>query len=123
MVGYETFVTNMPQLQYDPDEWNYLVRTRVREGLIPFHLALAAGIALLPGFRRFPRTDWETTAHEGIKRFLAFKNKVKPSRCRSCRYFYICDGLWTRYARKYGVEELRPIAGEVMTRPYHFMRQ
>jgi len=119
--GYEQYITNMPQIQYDPDEWNYLIRTGVREGTIISSLALALGILLLPGKRKYPFTDWKTTKHEGIIKFLEFKNKTKPSPCKKCSYNLICGGLWKSYNIKMGDKDLAPIPGRRITDPLHFI--
>lgn len=35
--------------------------------------------------------------------------RIKTKKCRKCRKFNICEGLWTEYYRHYGDEELKPI--------------
>jgi MoaA/NifB/PqqE/SkfB family radical SAM enzyme len=121
MTGYERFITNMPQIQYDPDEWDYLIRTRIREGRLISFGALIAGIALLPKSGRLFRESWNTTKHEGIKRFLEFKNKVKGKICTECALEYICGGVWKQYAKWKGFGELKPQAGEKIFEPAYFM--
>ena len=122
MRGYEQYVTNMPQLQYDPDEWDYLVRTRIREGWPIATAALVAGMLLHRTKRRALAAGWDVFAHEGIKRFLEVKNKVRGPACRECAYRYICDGLWRHYVEWKGTDELRTVPGEPLLDPTHFMR-
>ena len=37
------------------------------------------------------------------------KLKAKPLKCKSCKYFYICEGPWQEYLRLYGDSEFKPI--------------
>ncbi len=36
-------------------------------------------------------------------------SRIKPARCRGCRKFDICEGIWREYVRHYGSGELIPI--------------
>lgn len=117
MLGYEKYITNMPQIQYDQDEWNYLVRTRVKYGILIKYLAMVIGIIFLSKQRRYPNTSWNITKHEGIKKFLELKNKVKGPQCRTCSHKIICDGLWKEYAKYYGFNELKTIRGNIIDNP------
>jgi len=123
MRGYEPYVTNMPQIQYDPDEWDYLVRTRIREGLLVSTLALAAGMLLHPTKRRALRAGLNVFLHESMKRFLQVKNKVRGPACQRCSYRLICDGVWRRYAEWRGTSELCAVEGPLIEDPAHFLRQ
>lgn len=120
MQGYEAYVTNMPQLQYDPDEWDYLIRTRIREGWPITFAALCLGLGLLPDRGRALKVGWQTTKRDGIKRFLQLKNRIKGKACRRCRYDRICDGLWREYAKWRGFDELSAVPGTTVSDPLHF---
>ncbi len=122
MPGYEQFVTNLLQLQYDPDEWDYLVRYGSTYGARFTAIATIKGILQLPMARWFPLVDWSTTKHEGIMKYRAVTSKVKGPQCRRCKYDLICDGLWNAYAANYGFAELRAVPGGKITDPAHFMR-
>jgi len=122
MQGYEAYVTNMPQIQYDPDEWDYLIRTRIREGALLSTAALWAGMILYPRKARSLAKGWNSFKHDGLKHFLQFKNKVKNSECRTCAYGLICDGLWRKYADWKGFGELKAVPGKVIADPLHFLR-
>lgn len=123
MRGYESYVTNMPQIQYDPDEWDYLIRTGIREGKFITTAALWVGMALYPGKSRLWKKGWNTFKHEGIKYFLQIKNKVYGPECQKCAYKGVCDGLWRKYAEWKGFDELKAVAGPVIHDPTHFLRQ
>jgi len=38
--------------------------------------------------------------------------KFKPAKCRECRFYPICEGIWSDYAAKRGTKELHPVPGE-----------
>ena len=35
----------------------------------------------------------------------------KPARCRGCRLYAACEGIWVEYLKRYGDAELKPVAG------------
>lgn len=121
--GGEAAVTNMQQLQYDADEWDYLVRTRIREGWWIGSAAMLAGMLLLPSWKAAWARGYDTARHWGIKRFLEVKNKVKGPACRHCAVAPICGGVWKNYARWKGFGELTPYPGEKVYDPLHFRRR
>jgi MoaA/NifB/PqqE/SkfB family radical SAM enzyme len=123
MPKHEKYVTNMAQIQYDPDEWDYLVRTRIREGRIISFAALCLGTIMLPKSKRLLQLGCNQMKHEGIKKFLEFKNKVKGKVCKDCSYEHICDGLWREYAKWAGFEELRAVQGPKIYDPVHFLKE
>lgn len=43
---------------------------------------------------------------------LFFSMKCKPMKCKTCAYYYICEGMWTDYLSLYGDAELEPIPGK-----------
>jgi MoaA/NifB/PqqE/SkfB family radical SAM enzyme len=123
MPGYESYITNTPQIQYDPDEWDYYWRTYFRNGPLLWIGALYLGFFLHPDAWRLMRLDFNRARHEAIKWALAFVNKTKGSQCRRCSYYRICDGLWRDYARKKGFSGLLPFSGRKISNPAYFIRQ
>ena len=121
MIGYERYVSNTLQLQYDPDEWDYLIRYGSTYGLKPTRIAMIKGILRLPRKRLFPYVNWNTMKHEGIMKYRAITSKVKGPQCRHCKYDLICDGVWNAYAENYGFEELKPVADRKVADPTYFM--
>jgi len=122
MKGYEKYITNMPQIQYDPDEWDYLVRTGIREGKFLSTAALWVGMLLYPMKGRLLSGGWNTFKHEGLKYFLQIKNKKMGSECKKCSYRLICDGLWRKYAEWKGFGELKAVEGPLIKDPTHFLK-
>ncbi|MEZ4704202.1 MAG: radical SAM protein [Bdellovibrionota bacterium] len=112
MQGYEKYVTNMPQIQYDPDEWDYVIRTRIREGYFLSTAAMIAGLILYPFKTQSLKSGWNTFKHHGLKYFLQIKNKVYGDACKNCSLKGVCDGVWRKYANWKGFNELHSIPGE-----------
>jgi MoaA/NifB/PqqE/SkfB family radical SAM enzyme len=68
LLGYEQFITECPQIQYDPFEWDYFVRMRIRNG---WFLALGAtfvGLLLLPNIKRVLTLPIHNLLREAIMR-------------------------------------------------------
>jgi len=38
-------------------------------------------------------------------------SKVKAKKCKNCKYYLICEGIWGHYADHYGTKELKPVTG------------
>lgn len=124
MENYEKYLVNTAQRQYDLDEWDYLIRTQVRNGRLLTYIALGIGLFLLSRDLPMYTIDWNRIKQEGIRKFFEFKNKVKSLYCRECRYDKICDGVWKNYAKCNGFGKLKPITGGAkITDPTYFMRQ
>jgi len=120
--GYEEHITECPQIQYDPFEWDYLVRMRIRNGILLSSLATLIGLLLLPNVKRIVALPIPILLREAIMRGLSFKNKVKGNACRQCAFDYICDGLWREYAKRNDFAELRSIPGKKIIDPVYFLR-
>lgn len=117
MQGYEQYITNLHQLQYDPDEWNYYVGIGTKYGPFVRAASTLIGLFFLPDYRRVLRNGAKTLKQEGIMRFLAMKNKKRSRVCRRCRYDKVCDALWRNYAHEIGTWELQPVPGEKIVNP------
>lgn len=50
-----------------------------------------------------PDIDWQEE-RRSIKR--------KPEKCKKCRYFKVCEGMWEEYLGFYGTGEFKPVAGK-----------
>lgn len=122
MSGYEEYVTNMPQIQYDPDEWDYYLRTYFRNGPFLWFGSLCFGFIVHPSLSHLMKLDFYTMKREAVKWSLIYKNKKKSPVCKQCSYDKICDGLWKDYADKIGFGELTPINGKKLNDPTHFMK-
>jgi len=38
--------------------------------------------------------------------------KIKGPNCKTCKYYCVCEGIWSEYAKRRGFAELKPILGE-----------
>jgi len=119
--GYEEYITECPQIQYDPFEWDYFIRMRIRNGIVLSSLTTIIGLLLLPKKRILSLSPYNLL-REAIMRGLSFKNKTKHKVCKECKFDYICDGVWKEYARVKGLEELRACLGNKVEHPAYFLR-
>ena len=51
------------------------------------------------------------------------KTKVKSERCKECRYYLLCEGIWGHYAEHYGMDELRPLRGDYVRSADELLQQ
>jgi MoaA/NifB/PqqE/SkfB family radical SAM enzyme len=121
MPGYEKYVTNFPQIQYDPDEWDYLWRSYFRRGALTWAAATAGGFLLHPAPRRLLKIKLRAALREAIVWSIIAVNKIKGPQCRRCRYYRICDGLWRDYADRFGFEELTSVEGSKISDPAAYL--
>lgn len=120
MKGYERYVCNLCQVQYDPDEWDYWVKNRIEYGPILSSFSQILGYANMIKRWYIPPKD---LAHRAVieSKLLRFTTKEKV--CKKCRYDLICDGLWKSYAKLHGYSELKPSAGKKIKDPIYFYQR
>ncbi len=121
--GYEKYIANCPQSQYDPYEWDYYLSARYRRNILVWLAATTGGLFFHPSLRHLGELSLASAKREAIMWAIIFRSKVKGPRCKRCRYFNICDGLWRAYAQTKGFHELEPIPGDKISDPAHFMGQ
>jgi organic radical activating enzyme len=109
--GYADFITNFHQNIYDPFEWDNFNRVRIRRGLAVRNLATLTGMLFLMDIRRMRRISYRRSLYEATQRMHARIQCVKPRVCRQCMFDSICPGLWKSYAKKFGVNEVKPVFG------------
>ncbi len=122
MTGYESHVIDLYQNNYDPHEWDYYARVKIRRGRALALLAATAGAAAYLGPDGIRRLGWSRALREGIVRAEARRHCVKGEACSECRFDGICPGVWKAYARKHGLDELKPASGERITDSAHYIR-
>lgn len=43
-----------------------------------------------------------------VENSRAIVGRQKPPKCKRCRYYHLCEGIWKEYIRHYGTGELKP---------------
>lgn len=123
MKGYERFVCNHRQTQFDLFEWVPRVRARLE---IENSLLRYLGI-LLYGFLRggllrkiycMPLADLLDESVIQTSRYRGYKKH--PILCKQCCCSEICDGVENTYARKFGMDELASYSGIKIKNPLYF---
>ncbi|MDP8236843.1 MAG: radical SAM protein [Candidatus Erginobacter occultus] len=108
LAGLEDRIVNMPRVQCDPDEWDYLWRSYFRRSLPVWLAAVAGGFFLHPRPRRLLRLNPGTALRESVIWSIIAVNFLRGAPCRRCRLYPDCGGVWRGYAERFGTEELRP---------------
>jgi len=115
--GYEQYIINYDQMNFEPDEWNNYVSFRLRKGRWISWGTTLLGILNLP----FKRVAWKYGMRgllmAGFSRFYVLKDKVKSSKCHECSHNKVCDYIWKEYYDRYGDEEITPISGKKIDHP------
>lgn len=124
MSGYEKYVCDYSQKIYDPYEWSQRLLSRFGDPL-NFSNTLKHYGYIITGTLKF-RPSLKFNHKEYIEDvFLAYRRNTyaKPKEiCGKCKFYKICDGLETSYAKIIGTGELKPQAGEKITDPLYFRR-
>lgn len=106
MKGYEEYVTDFFQNIYDPYEWDFYKRVRLRRGLITCLIASLSGAFFFMDIKRMLQIGLDNSLHEGIMRTQAFRESKKGYICRYCEFDLVCPGIWKPYAKVFGLDEL-----------------
>ncbi|MDD5255648.1 MAG: hypothetical protein PHR11_06325, partial [Candidatus Omnitrophica bacterium] len=118
--GYEKYVCNVHQLHYDPYEWDYVLREQLHNGRFYKWAKIFVGLFCIP-LPRLLTQGLNISFHEAMIKAMCLANSYKPFKCRTCAYYYICDGVWKDYASMYGAGELKPVEGRKITDPAQLM--
>jgi MoaA/NifB/PqqE/SkfB family radical SAM enzyme len=121
MKGFENYVQNVHQVNYDQDEWNYYQRAYVREPHSKWHAGVAAGLFLLPDKAHWLSLGWEHSKHAAIMEAHSFLQKKRSEKCKKCAYGFICGGVWKAYYNRFGDHELNNCDEKLILNPWHFM--
>ena len=120
--GYERYITDFFQNIYDPYEWDYFNRVRVRRGaVIALSAALFGTLFLMPA-KRVASLSLRGSLYEGIMHTQASRENTKGSLCKTCKFDLICPGVWKEYARIFGLKELKPVEGGKINDPDYYLR-
>ena len=124
MQGYERFVCNHPQVMYDPFEWVPRVRARLEEGtsLWRYLGILGYGLFACGAVLKLGRLSLADTLDESVVAGLRRWFYTKRSDCKECKYTDLCDGVEKTYAMEFGVDELQPHGGKLLSDPVTFRR-
>ncbi len=114
MKGYEQHVCNFHQWQYDPYEWEYKSGWNLKKEDYEDikEKAIAEGVF--------------GTGDELIHNYIAkqnIKGNIFLNKCKHCVNRFICDGIYPQYARKFGLEEIKPLFGNIYIRDPMFYRE
>jgi MoaA/NifB/PqqE/SkfB family radical SAM enzyme len=121
MEGYERHIQNVHQVHYDHDEWDYYLRTRIRQPRWKWLAGVCLGLFILPGKGRWLRWGVDHARHAAILEAHSWLNKHRFDKCLTCSYGFICGGVWKQYACRFGSDELKPKAGPLILEPWYFM--
>jgi hypothetical protein len=113
--GYQDYITDFLQNIYDPYEWDYYNRVRIRRDVFQRNLAVLIGFLFFIDIRRMLKIGLRKSLYEGIMHVQAFRECAKPSACKRCRFNPVCPGVWREYVKKFGTGELKAICGEKIT--------
>ena len=119
--GYQDSITNFFQNIYDPYEWDYYQRVRIRRGRLVRDIAAMGGIFLFMDVGRMPKIGLRKSLREAILRVEAFRHCIKPNVCKSCKFDLICPGVWKAYSKRFGLSEVRAIKGDKVSDSDHFL--
>lgn len=88
-------------------------------------MAEAMPFCLMDGYEKYvselyiPQTEIKDAfwTIEDFKKSKLEGGKFKPEKCKSCKFYPICEGIWSDYAAKRGTKELHPVPGEYIYDP------
>lgn len=123
MPNYENYIQNVHQVHYDFDEWNYYIRSRIREPLFKWFGGLIVGVFLLPNKKYWINQGWYKTKHAAFLEAHTYLNKYRAKECRNCKYRFICGGIWKGYKERVGVSELKAVSGKIIMDVAFFLKK
>jgi hypothetical protein len=122
MQGYEKYVMNLYQQNYDPDDWNYYYSNKVRRAnsrlmRVAFDALSLAGSLVAKDWSVPTRHGWLGLRVFGFTRLVELLRKKRLAACRGCAYDIVCDHVWRNYIDHFGADEIRPVRGPKIKDP------
>lgn len=122
MRGYEKYVMNLYQQNYDPDDWNYYYSNKVRRAdswlrRVAFDALSLAGSLVAKDWSVPARHGWFGLRVFGFTRLVELLRKKRLAACRSCAYDIVCDHVWRSYVDHFGADDIRPVPGPKIRDP------
>lgn len=122
--GYEKYVMNTYQQNFDPDEWNLYISFMVSQLRFNFfHRLFSTSRTIVQGLTNlkdftFPlKYGWYGLKMAAITRYMEMKDKKCLKVCHGCSYYNVCDYLWMNYYLHYGEDGVEPIKGPGINNP------
>jgi MoaA/NifB/PqqE/SkfB family radical SAM enzyme len=122
MRGYESYVMNLYQQSFDPDDWNYYLSNKVRRAdtwiaRVAVDAASAIGGLFARNYAVALRHGWSGWKVVGLTRIVELLRKHRAPACRSCCYDAVCDHVWKDYVARFGDTEIRAVQGPKIVDP------
>lgn len=122
MTGYEKYVMNLYQQNFDPDDWNYYYSNKVRRANSALKRWGFDAVSLLGAL---VAKDWSVPAKHGwygarvfgFTRLVELLRKRRPAACRRCALDRVCDHVWKDYVAQHGEGEITAVPGPVIRHP------
>lgn len=113
-------ISGYHQKVYDPFEWNNITDDIRRHNKLINIYHLIRGLLSFKNKKRLIHMNWNEIKNEAMVEFI-MKNSFKhESKCKSCKYYYICNGFWKSYVKSYGKKEFNPVRGKKIKSPVFF---
>ena len=87
------------------------------------NMAMLAGIFLCMDVRTLWGRDLKEIKRDGFISLQEAMNKDKPFKCSLCKYSPICQGVCRAYKQVFSADELMPLKGKKILKPYHFYEE
>jgi MoaA/NifB/PqqE/SkfB family radical SAM enzyme len=122
MRGYESYVMNLYQQSFDPDDWNYYLSNKVRRSdhwaaRVAVDIASAIGGLIAKDYTVPVRHGWSGWKVFGLTRIVELLRKHRPAACRDCAYDVVCDHVWKGYVARFGEAEIEAVPGHKVVDP------
>lgn len=124
MKDYERFVCDHRQVKFDPFEWVPRVRARLEIQNSFWRYLGILGYGYIAGgvWKKTFRMPLADILDESVVEALRHWFYKKSDRCGQCRYELICDGVEKTYDQQFGLDELTPVKGDVISDPVFFRK-
>jgi MoaA/NifB/PqqE/SkfB family radical SAM enzyme len=114
--GFEHFVTNHDQFNYEADEWNNYMRECVTDGVARATKRALFGLRYVR-YKAFAlRHGIKGLLMAGMSKHYTHRKTVQSARCNECTFVNICDYVWKNYHAVYG-DEVSPVKGKRISSP------
>ena len=123
MKNYEKHVCNCLHNKYDADEW-FIPMIQHKMGKVSSSSMIKSNLLkkFIKNFKYILQVNpfYVRNFDDLVAQVVTKKMYTKPSKCKKCKYYRICDGIDKPYPKIFNTNEIIPVIGKKIKNPMIF---
>ena len=101
---------------FSPYDWNYRLQIMIKNGFGKYLFVLFKNFSCFT-YKQLFKTPYKVLRHMALLNEYFNEHFIKIDKCKTCRYYLVCDGISKTYLKIFGDKEFKPIPGKQFVSP------